>query len=360
MSMEIGSNHHHHHQGGETGDLMKPASENPPGLLRGGAPATNRRRFQQAIPAPVMSFGQPSADTPMPHHQAQLRFHGRHGGSRPPFNSPGSNPSAADGVASRNQQRFTAISAAVSRSAVGVYAPSRSIRNPKSTLMTMFYNGAVNVFDVPVDKAQEIMVLAGRASVSSPPSAVQKSDSPVPANTSRFPVPGTRKIIIQKPGETIAPHVSVISSPVPVVSQSPTISKSTPGYQNCTPAPTTYSGIPSSAVPPLSNASSAQRMQQASTAVAAAIKPIAVHQSRKASLARFLEKRKDRVSSVTPYSLSKSPLASTGTLGSASTASKLSCVDIAPSGNNCHESMSMDMYNDDSLAMSRRVVIELE
>ncbi|KAI4996686.1 hypothetical protein ZWY2020_051936 [Hordeum vulgare] len=48
-------------------------------------------------------------------------------------------------------------------------------------------------------------------------------------------------------------------------------------------------------------------MQQASSvAVAEAIRPIAVRQSRKASLAQFLEKRKDRVSSVMPYQLSKS------------------------------------------------------
>uniref|UniRef100_A0A8R7UQ48 Protein TIFY 6B n=1 Tax=Triticum urartu TaxID=4572 RepID=A0A8R7UQ48_TRIUA len=166
------------------------------------------------------------------------------------------------------------------------------------------------------------MVLASRTSVSD--------------NAARVPVPEPR-------------HVSVISSPIPAVSQAPTISKRIPGYQNYTPAPTTSSGIPSSVVPPPSQASSAQRMQQASPAVAAAIKPIAVHQSRKASLARFLEKRKERVSSVTPYPLSKSPLVSSGTFGSASTPSRLSSADNAPPSNNCQESMSKDMYNGASL-----------
>ncbi|XP_037431781.1 protein TIFY 6a-like isoform X2 [Triticum dicoccoides] len=322
MSMEIGSNDREEEEEDTgNGNPMKPgtllhsAYPPPPGLLRRGAPVTHRRQSQQAIPAPFMSSGPPTADTPMPHHQGQLgMFHGQHGGSRPLFCPPGSYPSAADAIASRNQQRFTANSA--------VYAPSRRIWNPNSTLMTMFYNGAVNVFDVPVDKAREIMVLASRTSVSD--------------NAARVPVPEPR-------------HVSVISSPIPTVSQAPTISKRIPGYQNYTPAPTTSSGVPSSVVPPPSQASSAQRMQQASPAVAAAIKPIAVHQSRKASLARFLEKRKERVSSVTPYPLSKSPLVSSGTFGSASTPSRLSSADNAPPSNNCQESMSKDMYNGASL-----------
>ncbi|KAM3316724.1 hypothetical protein ACQJBY_034706 [Aegilops geniculata] len=351
MSMEIRSSRHPEEA---AGSLMRPGSDYPPGFLRGGAPATHRRQFQP-IPAPFMSFRPPLADTPVPHHQGQLRFHG-HGGPRPfhrPQPPPGSNPGAADGAASTTQQRFTA-NGAVYRSAVGVYAPSRRIWNPKSTLMTMFYNGAVNVFDVPVDKAQEIMVLASRASVSTPPrpTEIQKPESHVPANT-RFAVPDPRK--------TFATNASTISSRIPAVPQAPTLSKNMPpGYQNYTPDPTTSSGVPSPVVPPVCRASSAQPIQQASSvAVAEPIRPIAVRQSRKASLARFLEKRKERVSSVTPYQVSKSPLESSGSLGSASTPSRLSSADNAPPSNNCQESMSY-VSNDAMSAIPRRVVIELE
>ncbi|XBH88175.1 hypothetical protein VPH35_075488 [Triticum aestivum] len=360
MSMEIRSSRHHQEEA--TGNLMRPGSgsDYPPVMQRGGAPAAaaHRRQFQP-IPAPFMSFRPPLADTPAPHHQGQLRFHG-HGGPRPfhrPPPPPGSFPGAADGTASTAQQRFTADSAsAVYRSAVGVYAPSRRIWNPKSTLMTMFYNGAVNVFDVPVDKAQEIMVLASRASVSTPPrpTEIQKSGSHVPANT-RFTVPDPRK--------TFATHVSAISSRIPAVPQAPALPRNTPpGYQNYTPDPRTSSGVQSSVAPPVSRASSAQQMQQASpVAVAEPIRPIAVpvRQSRKASLARFLEKRKERVSSATPYQLSKSPLESSGSLGSASNSSRLSSADNAPPNNNCQESMSY-VSNDAMSAIPHRVVIELE
>uniref|UniRef100_N1R0D9 Protein TIFY n=1 Tax=Aegilops tauschii TaxID=37682 RepID=N1R0D9_AEGTA len=333
--MEIRSSHHPEEA---TGSLMRPGSDYPPGLLqRGGAAAAaaHRRQFQP-IPAPFMSFRPPLADTPAPHHQGQLRFHG-HGGPRPyhrPQPPPGSNPGAADGAASTTQQRFTANSA-VYRSAVGVYAPSRRIWNPKSTLMTMFYNGAVNVFDVPVDKAQEIMVLASRASVSTPPrpTEIQKSGSHVPANT-RFAVPDPRK--------AFATNVSTISSRIPAVPQAPTHSRSTPsGYQNYTPAPTTSSVAPSSVVPPLS------------VNLGKHLLPDSWRSEKKA---RYFFRR---VSSATPYQLSKSPLESSGSLGSASTPSRLSSADNAPPNNNCQESMSY-VSNDAMLAIPHRVVIELE
>ncbi|KAM3039844.1 hypothetical protein ACUV84_022822 [Puccinellia chinampoensis] len=312
----------------------------------------------------------------MLHHQSQLGFDGqvspqryapaayghiaqgidsydvaaRHllGGSRPfhhpvqfnpgnPMHRVQSFPTVAGGVPFKNQ--YFMMNNSVPNSTVGVYGP-RDLQNPNSSVMTIFYNGVVNVFDVPVEKAQELMVLASRASISNTRSAVHKSDSPASADT-RFAAPEVspaREIMIQKP-ETFVPHVPGISSPIPVMSQAMTLPKSTSSSNNES-ADLTSSSIPA-VVPPVSQASSAQPMQQAISAAAAAATPRAVPQARKASLARFLEKRKERVTTVVPYPLSKSPLDSSDTLGSTSTPSKSSGTDITLPINNGQESMGL-------------------
>jgi len=195
--------------------------------------------------------------------------------------------------------------------------------------MTIFYNDAVNVFDVPLEKAQELMVFASRASIPQPTSAVQKSDSLVTTDTrSAAPeVSPERKIIIQTL-ETFVPNVSGISSPFPVVLQDVTLSKSTSSSNSESAGPPSL-GVPL-VVPLVRQTSSAEPVQQAmSAAAAAAVTPRAVPQARKASLGRFLEKRKERVSSVVPYPSSKSPLDS-----SDSTPRKSFGPDIALSINN--------------------------
>jgi jasmonate ZIM domain-containing protein len=216
--------------------------------------------------------------------------------------------------------------------------------------MTILYNGAVNVFDVPMDKAQELLVLASRASIiPSTHAAAQKSDSPVSADA-RFAAPAVspamKIITIQKP-ETFAPRVSAISSPIPVVPQPAALSKSTSSSNNESPGPTS-SGVPS-AVPPASQASTAEPLQQAiSAAAAAAVTPRAVPQARKASLARFLEKRKERVSTVVPYPSSKSPLDS-----SDSAPIKSSGTDVALSTNNGQEPASIGLSRNISFSSKK-------
>ncbi|XP_062196660.1 protein TIFY 6a-like [Phragmites australis] len=247
----------------------------------------------------------------------------------------------AAGSSFKNQP-FTA-SNAVNGSTVGMYG----VRNQKSTQLTIFYGGSVNVFDnAPAEKVQELMLLASRASIPSPPSAACKPNSPVsaPAKVNVPEVLPARQIVIQKP-EPSVPHLSSISSPVPVVSQAVTLPMST---SSCNPESTgpKTPGLPSvvtpisqsspSVVTPISQASSSQPTPVATT-TAASIMPRAVPQARKASLARFLEKRKERVATVAPYPASKSPLESSDALGSASAPSKSSSTDIAQTSNNDEE-----------------------
>ncbi|KAF0899298.1 hypothetical protein E2562_015944 [Oryza meyeriana var. granulata] len=244
-------------------------------------------------------------------------------------------PNVAGGSPFKNQSFAGGNS--VAGSTVGVYCSPRDLQNPKSTQMTIFYNGVVNVFDnVPVEKAQELMLLASRASVLSPPSTARKSDSPISA-TAKLTVPEVlpaRQIIVQKP-EASVPLVSGVSNPITIVSQAVTLPRSSSSSNDS--AGPKSGGLPL-AVTPLSQASPSQPMPVATTN-ASAIMPRAVPQARKASLARFLEKRKERVSSVVPYPSTKSPLESSDTMGSPSTPSKSSCTDITPTTNNCEESL---------------------
>jgi jasmonate ZIM domain-containing protein len=144
-------------------------------------------------------------------------------------------PSVAGGGTFKNQ--CFNMSNAVAGSTVGLYGP-RDLRNPKSTQMTIFYDGSVNVFDIPVEKAQELMLLASRASIPSTPSPAHRSDSPISA-TAKFAAPEVlpaRQIIIQKP-EPSVPHASGISSPIITMSQAVTLSKSTSSSNNDTAGP---------------------------------------------------------------------------------------------------------------------------
>ncbi|BAT72742.1 Protein TIFY 6B Jasmonate ZIM domain-containing protein [Vigna angularis] len=160
--------------------------------------------------------------------------------------------------------------------------------SPPSAQLTIFYGGTVKVFDdISAEKAQAIMLLAG-SSVSVAPSMVQpKVHVPKLAAGDGVPVPATQ------PANT--PPGSGLSSPISVSShtgaQSGSGSTSTDEFLA---AKTT--GVPTT---PVSN------VEPPKVVSAATMLTSAVPQARKASLARFLEKRKERVTSAAPYNLNR-------------------------------------------------------
>uniref|UniRef100_A0A0E0M0Z7 Thioredoxin domain-containing protein n=1 Tax=Oryza punctata TaxID=4537 RepID=A0A0E0M0Z7_ORYPU len=230
-----------------------------------------------------------------------------------------------------------AMSNAVAGSTVGVYG-TRDVPKVKAAQLTIFYAGSVNVFNnVSPEKAQELMFLASRGSLPSAPSTVARMPEThvfAPAKVAVPEVSPTKPMMLQKP--------QLVSSPVPAISRPISIASQAASLPRSASSSNVDSTVPKSSgplvVPPTSLPPPAQPETLAAT-TAAAIMPRAVPQARKASLARFLEKRKERVTTVAPYPSAKSPLESSDTMGSAND-NKSSCTDIALSSNR-DESLSL-------------------
>ncbi|XVE74661.1 hypothetical protein DITRI_Ditri12bG0035000 [Diplodiscus trichospermus] len=181
----------------------------------------------------------------------------------------------------------------------GSIEPWKSVKASGSPAqLTIFYAGTVNVYDdITPEKAQALMFMAGNGSsmasnvvhpkvqVQTPTSKPFQVDS-VPANHL------TNKQLN-----------SGISSPLSVSSHNGALSRSGSTSTNelmvckTTGAPTT----------PISKVEPPKLVNTIGSVSAAGMMP-SVPQARKASLARFLEKRKERISSAAPYNLCKKSL----------------------------------------------------
>ncbi|KAI3816598.1 hypothetical protein L1987_16301 [Smallanthus sonchifolius] len=155
--------------------------------------------------------------------------------------------------------------------------------------LTIFYGGMVNVYDdISPEKAQAIMFLAGNGASASTPQPRVQAQVPI----SRTPVGDV--VYVAQPIN--AQPCSAISSPMSVSSHPVGLTKKDEG------AKTVKGSVgPASKVDTPRVINSLEQVMQS-----------AVPQARKASLARFLEKRKERVMALAPYNASKDSIVNAG------------------------------------------------
>ncbi|CAL5354794.1 unnamed protein product [Camellia sinensis] len=176
-------------------------------------------------------------------------------------------------------------------SVAGTTEPWFNSKSSGAPQLTIFYAGSVHVYDdISPEKAQAIMFLAGNGSTTASNMAQPGAQVQVPASKQA----GGDGVLVNQPTNTTLS--SALSSPISVSSHPIGHSGSGPTTNDEVMAvkPTGGLSIPiNKADPP----------KIVTSLAATTMIPSAVPQARKASLARFLEKRKERAMNSAPYNL---------------------------------------------------------